>query len=163
MERTDERYLDGGIMGARVRTPDWSTTPLGLVETWPQSLRTALSIMLSAAFRPARTHKLLQRRRPPIQMPALGRRNSGLEMFRNISKSGSKPAKMILEIGTREAHSARCEGAHLRILEAEPRRLVRVCNLYCAARDKPAIGRVPVQQRKRLEFRSSPQLRRYPW
>ncbi|WP_201839168.1 PAS domain-containing protein [Microvirga zambiensis] len=39
-----------GIMGERVRTHDWAATPLGPAETWPQSLRTALSIMLSSAF-----------------------------------------------------------------------------------------------------------------
>lgn len=40
----------GGGMGARVRAYDWSTSPLGSIESWPQSLRTALSIMLSSAF-----------------------------------------------------------------------------------------------------------------
>ncbi|WP_262298941.1 PAS domain S-box protein [Microvirga sesbaniae] len=42
--------ITGGIMGERVRTHDWAATPLGPTETWPQSLRTALSIMLSSAF-----------------------------------------------------------------------------------------------------------------
>jgi PAS domain S-box-containing protein len=37
-------------MGARVRAHDWSTSPLGSIETWPQSLRTALNVMLSSAF-----------------------------------------------------------------------------------------------------------------
>jgi signal transduction histidine kinase/DNA-binding response OmpR family regulator len=31
-----------------MRTIDWSTTPVGLVETWPQSLRTVLSILLTS-------------------------------------------------------------------------------------------------------------------
>ena len=36
----------GGEMGERIRGFDWSTTPLGSPETWPQSLRSASSIML---------------------------------------------------------------------------------------------------------------------
>ena len=35
-------------MGAEFRGFDWTTTPLGALETWPQSLRTAVSIMLNA-------------------------------------------------------------------------------------------------------------------
>ncbi|MGQ0700329.1 MAG: ATP-binding protein [Panacagrimonas sp.] len=37
----------GGEMGALMRRIDWSQTPLGPVYTWPQSLRTALSIVLN--------------------------------------------------------------------------------------------------------------------
>src|SRR5687768_766395 len=37
-------------MGALMRTIDWSRTPVGPVETWPQSLRTALSILLETGF-----------------------------------------------------------------------------------------------------------------
>ena len=33
-------------MGARMRAMDWSTTPLGPVDTWPQSLRSTLSMLL---------------------------------------------------------------------------------------------------------------------
>ncbi|HEV2854116.1 MAG TPA: ATP-binding protein [Thermoanaerobaculia bacterium] len=40
----------GGEMGARMRAFDWSQTPLGLVEGWPQSLRTAVSICLNSKF-----------------------------------------------------------------------------------------------------------------
>ncbi|WP_437573724.1 ATP-binding protein [Sorangium sp. So ce887] len=38
----------GGEMGALIRAIDWSQTALGPVEGWPQSLRTALSILLSS-------------------------------------------------------------------------------------------------------------------
>lgn len=38
----------GGEMGARMRTMDWRGTSLGPPETWPQSLRVALSIMLAS-------------------------------------------------------------------------------------------------------------------
>src|SRR5512134_374111 len=42
-----ERVLaGGGEMGALMRAFDWSKTPLGPVETWPQSLRSAVSILL---------------------------------------------------------------------------------------------------------------------
>ncbi|MEP7207480.1 MAG: ATP-binding protein [Casimicrobiaceae bacterium] len=36
----------GGDMGARIRAMDWAQTPLGPVDGWPQSLRSALSILL---------------------------------------------------------------------------------------------------------------------
>jgi PAS domain S-box-containing protein len=37
----------GGEMGALTRAHDWSATPIGTPETWPQSLRTALRILLN--------------------------------------------------------------------------------------------------------------------
>jgi PAS domain S-box-containing protein len=40
-------FLDGGgEMGARMREFDWARTPLGPVESWPQSLRSTLSMLL---------------------------------------------------------------------------------------------------------------------
>ncbi|WP_121355204.1 ATP-binding protein [Flavisolibacter nicotianae] len=43
-----EFLAGGGEMGERIRNHDWSKTPLGPVETWPQSLRTCLRIMLTS-------------------------------------------------------------------------------------------------------------------
>jgi signal transduction histidine kinase len=40
----------GGEMGALMRSIDWSKTAVGPVHTWPQSLRTALSILLETGF-----------------------------------------------------------------------------------------------------------------
>ncbi|WP_375755248.1 ATP-binding protein [Corallococcus exercitus] len=40
----------GGEMGRLIRSMDWSKTPLGPVETWPQSLRTTVSLCLSSTF-----------------------------------------------------------------------------------------------------------------
>ncbi|RYE92997.1 MAG: two-component system sensor histidine kinase/response regulator, partial [Myxococcales bacterium] len=40
----------GEEMGERMRALDWSATPLGPVDTWPQSLRAALSICLGSRF-----------------------------------------------------------------------------------------------------------------
>lgn len=40
----------GGEMGALIRAKDWSTTPLGDPETWPQSLKTMVSVMLNNPF-----------------------------------------------------------------------------------------------------------------
>lgn len=37
----------GGETGALIRAYDWTTTPLGGPETWPQSLRTAVRLLLS--------------------------------------------------------------------------------------------------------------------
>ncbi|HEY4372474.1 MAG TPA: ATP-binding protein [Burkholderiales bacterium] len=40
----------GGEMGARMRTYDWASSPLGLPGTWPQSLRTIVRMMLDSRF-----------------------------------------------------------------------------------------------------------------
>ena len=42
----DQILVGGGEMGALMRAFDWSQTPLGPVEQWPQSLRSAVSILL---------------------------------------------------------------------------------------------------------------------
>jgi PAS domain S-box-containing protein len=41
---------DGGEMGALFRGHDWSASPLGPPSAWPQSLKTAVGIMLSSKF-----------------------------------------------------------------------------------------------------------------
>jgi PAS domain S-box-containing protein len=38
--------VGGGEMGELIRSMDWSKTPLGPMESWPQSLRSAVSILL---------------------------------------------------------------------------------------------------------------------
>jgi PAS domain S-box-containing protein len=38
----------GGEMGERIRTKDWSKTPLGSFDKWPQSLQTIVRIMLTS-------------------------------------------------------------------------------------------------------------------
>jgi PAS domain S-box-containing protein len=40
----------GGVMGERMRAFDWSTTALGPLEQWPQSLRICVRIMLGSAY-----------------------------------------------------------------------------------------------------------------
>ncbi|PYQ57101.1 MAG: hypothetical protein DMF53_23605, partial [Acidobacteria bacterium] len=40
--------LGGGEMGARMRAVDWAQTSLGPAEQWPQSLKTAVRIMLTS-------------------------------------------------------------------------------------------------------------------
>jgi len=40
----------GGEMGERIRAFDWSKTPLGALDQWPQSLLTSVSTCLSCAF-----------------------------------------------------------------------------------------------------------------
>jgi PAS domain S-box-containing protein len=40
----------GGEMGNLIRSTNWSKTPIGSPETWPQSLRTAVSIMMDTHF-----------------------------------------------------------------------------------------------------------------
>src|SRR5579859_6439082 len=46
-----ERSLaGGGELGALMRALEWSATPIGHVEGWPQSLRTAVGICLASRF-----------------------------------------------------------------------------------------------------------------
>ncbi|WP_018259909.1 GAF domain-containing hybrid sensor histidine kinase/response regulator [Methylobacterium sp. WSM2598] len=46
-EPPDHPFIPGGSeLGALVRAHDWAATPLGPLETWPQSLRTAVGIVL---------------------------------------------------------------------------------------------------------------------
>lgn len=40
----------GGEMGERTRAFDWSTTPVGPASSWPQSLKTAVRIMLDSRY-----------------------------------------------------------------------------------------------------------------
>jgi signal transduction histidine kinase/DNA-binding response OmpR family regulator len=45
-----DALINGGEMGALTREFDWSTTSLGPAEGWPQSLKTAVSIMLGCQY-----------------------------------------------------------------------------------------------------------------
>ncbi len=54
-EKREERdaidFLAGpGEMAERMRSMDWSTTPLGPISLWPQSLKTSISICLASRF-----------------------------------------------------------------------------------------------------------------
>src|SRR6478672_7094462 len=40
----------GGEVGALMRTHDWSTSPLGAPEQWPQSLRSVVGLILDSKF-----------------------------------------------------------------------------------------------------------------
>jgi PAS domain S-box-containing protein len=45
-----EFLAGGGEMGARIRAFDWTTTPLGPPERWPQSLKTIVRVMLDSRY-----------------------------------------------------------------------------------------------------------------
>lgn len=47
---TSDIFSGGGEMGQLMRALDWSNTPLGPLASWPQSLRTTISICLSSRF-----------------------------------------------------------------------------------------------------------------
>ncbi|MDB5412535.1 MAG: putative sensor histidine kinase with multiple and a response regulator receiver domain, partial [Rubritepida sp.] len=47
---TPEFLVGSGGMAALIREKDWSATPLGPVEAWPQSLRTTVSLCLASNF-----------------------------------------------------------------------------------------------------------------
>jgi len=42
-----EFLAGGGTMGERIRTHSWARTPLGEPQFWPQSLRTAVRVLLT--------------------------------------------------------------------------------------------------------------------
>jgi len=50
MMNPESVFRGGGKMGAMMRSHDWSGNPLGPMKAWPQSLRTAISIMLDSRF-----------------------------------------------------------------------------------------------------------------
>ena len=75
-------FAGGGEMGARMRALDWSTTALGPLEQWPQSLQASVRVMLGSGFPmlvcwgPAYTMLFNDPYRPLIgtkQLSALGR------------------------------------------------------------------------------------------
>ena len=53
-ENTTTTKLDflsgGGKMGELIRSKDWSKTALGSPDTWPQSLRTTISLCIASNF-----------------------------------------------------------------------------------------------------------------
>ena len=49
-ENAYELLSGGGEMGEIIRSYNWAATSLGPVETWPQSLLTTLSILLSSQY-----------------------------------------------------------------------------------------------------------------
>src|ERR1700687_5427293 len=48
LARADAVLAGGGEMGKLMRSIEWSRTPVGPVEQWPQRLRTSLSNLLAA-------------------------------------------------------------------------------------------------------------------
>src|SRR5271169_4749423 len=47
---SEDWLVGGGKMGKLIRTMDWAKTPLGPLESWPQSLRTTVSLCLASNF-----------------------------------------------------------------------------------------------------------------
>jgi hypothetical protein len=43
-------FIPNNEMGNLIRAKDWSRTPVGHIDSWPQSLRTTLSIILNSKF-----------------------------------------------------------------------------------------------------------------
>ena len=47
---TPDFLAGGGEVGERLRALDWSATPLGPPEHWPQSLKTIVRVMLDSRY-----------------------------------------------------------------------------------------------------------------
>ncbi|HEU4759169.1 MAG TPA: PAS domain-containing protein, partial [Dehalococcoidia bacterium] len=50
LDAREDCLLGGGLMGELMRAWDWGATSLGRVRSWPQSLRTSVSICLGTSF-----------------------------------------------------------------------------------------------------------------
>ncbi|MGZ3819174.1 MAG: hypothetical protein ACXVB6_01180, partial [Mucilaginibacter sp.] len=51
MSTKDINFLQGGgEMGKLIRSTDWAKTPIGSPDTWPEALRTSVSLMLNNLF-----------------------------------------------------------------------------------------------------------------
>ncbi|GLV60656.1 hypothetical protein KDH_74750 [Dictyobacter sp. S3.2.2.5] len=50
LDDQDHTFANGGKVGQLMRAYDWASSPVGAVEDWPQSLRTAVSICLASQF-----------------------------------------------------------------------------------------------------------------
>jgi len=50
VQRPEDCLAGGGLMGELMRSTDWGRTVFGPIHDWPQSLRTAISIMLESRF-----------------------------------------------------------------------------------------------------------------
>ena len=50
MNQSLEFLAGGGRVGALMRAHDWSTSPLGAPDTWPQSLRSVVGLLLESQF-----------------------------------------------------------------------------------------------------------------
>src|SRR6266852_6259932 len=48
--RPEDWLIGGGEMGKLVRSMEWAKTPLGSIDSWPQSLRTTVSLCLASNF-----------------------------------------------------------------------------------------------------------------
>ncbi len=46
----NDLFAGGGEVGALMRATDWSQTAVGPVETWPQSLRVVVRILLTSRY-----------------------------------------------------------------------------------------------------------------
>lgn len=45
-----EIFSGGGELGDRIRAFDWSSTPMGPISSWPQSLKTAVRILITSRY-----------------------------------------------------------------------------------------------------------------
>jgi hypothetical protein len=50
MASSQAAWLAGGEIEKLIRVMDWSQTPIGPIQSWPQSLKTAVDILLNSRF-----------------------------------------------------------------------------------------------------------------
>ena len=103
---TETGLAGGGELGARMRALDWTATPLGAVETWPQSLRSVVSMLLpSKAQSPVlgtRVRRPLQRRVPPRlrrQTSGRARPSRARSLGRDLGYAASRAPRRVVRTG----------------------------------------------------------------
>ncbi|HWF03973.1 MAG TPA: PAS domain-containing protein, partial [Candidatus Angelobacter sp.] len=106
-EPRDEVFSGGGELGARIRAFDWSKTPMGPIAQWPQSLKTAVRILITSRYamwmgwgpeliflyNDAYAHMTLGKKHPW----ALGKRAN--EVWAEIWTDLNSRARVVLETG----------------------------------------------------------------
>jgi hypothetical protein len=83
-ELIESVFAGDSEMATRMRALDWSATPLGPVEQWPQALRTSVRIVLDGA------RAFEQERQPEIEKLRASEERFGSSSFRSVALSGVK-------------------------------------------------------------------------
>jgi len=72
----EQVFSGGGELGERIRSFDWSSTPMGPISAWPQSLKTAVRILIK------REHDRL------LELQGVGRKTANIVVTLAFRKPG---------------------------------------------------------------------------
>jgi PAS domain S-box-containing protein len=118
----EDPLVENGKISALLRSHDWSQTPLGAVETWPESLKTAVQSRLAELNQAQRPEQMQQALALPLQnctQTATLRQATQADAFRGTLSDALRSLTDVNEI---QATAARILGEHLgasRVIYAE--------------------------------------------